>query len=219
MTVKLLGKIEVQLAIASNDSGSIRLPIGEGNDHRIVALAKAKYPAAPGVGSARSAKRIMTKGSQFTSLGLVLPLAVFAFLAHQGSCRGNANKATENQVQTEENTPQAGTAVREGSWGGLHIGMEVARKSTAIEFDCAHGMISEQLVLDRQGRFRARGTYAREHGGPVREGETPVSHPATYSGNIRGKAMTLTVTLTDSSESIGTFTLTQGSEGQVFKCR
>ena len=31
--------------------------------------------------------------------------------------------------------------------------------------------------------------------------------------------MTLAVTLTDSSESIGTFTLTQGNEGQIFKCR
>lgn len=161
----------------------------------------------------------MTKGSQFSSLGLVLPLAFFAFLAHQGSCKGNANKPTENQGPVQENTQQAGTAVPEGSWGGVHIGLEVADKSTAIEFDCAHGTISERLVLDSQGRFRARGTYVREHGGPVREGETPASHPASYSGNVRGKAMTLAVTLTDSSESIGMFTLTQGNEGQIFKCR
>ena len=161
----------------------------------------------------------MTKGLQFTSLGLVLPLAFFAFLAHQGSCKGNANKPAENQVPVQENTPPVGTAVLEGSWGGVHIGMEVAGKGTDIEFDCAHGTISERLVLDREGRFRAKGTYVREHGGPIREGETPVSHPASYSGNVRGKAMTLTVALTDSSESIGTFTLTQGSEAQVFKCR
>ena len=160
----------------------------------------------------------MTKGSQFSSLGLVLPLA-FAFLAHQGSCRGSADKPAGNQVNAQENKQAAGTTVPEGIWGGVHIGMEVAGKSTAVEYDCAHGMISERLVLDGEGRFRARGTYVREHGGPVREGETPASHPASYSGNVSGKTMTLTVTLTDSSESIGTFTLTQGSEGQVFKCR
>ena len=161
----------------------------------------------------------MTKGSQFTSLGLVLPLAFFAFLAHQGSCKGNANKPAESQVPAQENTPQAGTAVPEGSWGGVHIGMEVADKGADIEFDCAHCTISERLVLDREGRFRTKGAYVREHGGPIREGETPVSHPASYSGNVRGKVMTLTVALTDSSESIGTFTLTQGSEARVFKCR
>ncbi len=161
----------------------------------------------------------MTKGLPFTSLGLVLPLAFFAFLAHQGSCKGNANKPAENQGHDQENRQQAGTAVPEGSWGGVHIGMEVTDKNTAIEFDCAHGTISEQLALDREGRFRAKGTYVREHGGPIREGETPVSHPAIYSGNVHSKAMTLTVTLTDSSENVGTFTLTQGSEGQVFKCR
>ena len=158
----------------------------------------------------------MTRGSQFISLGLVLPLA-FAFLAHQGSCKGSA-KPAGNQVNDRENK-QTGTAAPEGVWGGGHIGMEVADKSTAVEYDCAHGMISERLVLDSEGRFRARGTVVREHGGPVREGETPVSHPASYSGKVSGKTMTLTVTLTDSSESIGTFTLTQGSEGQLVKCR
>jgi hypothetical protein len=161
----------------------------------------------------------MTKVSQFTSLGLLLPLAFFAFLANQGSCKGNANKPAETQVMVQENRQHADTAVSEGSWGGAHIGMEIVDKSTAIEFDCAHGTISERLALDSQGRFRASGTYVREHGGPVREGETPASHPASYSGNVSGKRMTLAVTLTDSAESIGTFTLTQGNEGQVFKCR
>src|SRR6266850_2960093 len=137
----------------------------------------------------------MTKGSQFTSLGLVLPLA-FAFVAHQGSCNGNANRTAGNQVNDQQ-SKKAGTAVPGGSWGGVHVAMEVADKGTAIEFDCAHGMISERLVLDREGRFRAKGTFVREHGGPIREGETPASHPASYSGNVRGKAMTLTVTLTD----------------------
>ena len=155
----------------------------------------------------------MTKGSQFILLALLLPLA-FALLAHQGSCKSNSKEQAGNQ-----GNKQVGTAVPQGIWGGLHIGMEVGDKSASIEYDCAHGMISERLVVDSEGRFQARGTYVPEHGGPIRKGETAASHPANYSGNVRGKAMTLMVMLADSSESIGTFTLTQGSTGRVFKCR
>src|SRR5712691_11266631 len=155
----------------------------------------------------------MTKGSQFISLALVLPLA-FALLANQGSCKSNSNAHAGNQ-----GNKQVGTAVPQGIWGGVHIAMEVGDKSAAIEYDCAHGMISERLLVDSEGRFQARGTHVPEHGGPIRKGETAASHPANYSGNVRGKAMTLMVTLADSSESIGTFTLTQGSTGRVFKCR
>lgn len=97
--------------------------------------------------------------------------------------------------------------------------MEVTGKGAAIEYDCAHGTISEPLRLDSEGRFQAKGTHVREHGGPIRNEETPVSHPANYSGKVHDKTMMLTVTLTDSSETIGTFALTQGSEGQLFKCR
>jgi len=157
--------------------------------------------------------KTMTKGSLFISLALVLPVA-FALLAHQGSCKSNSKGQAGNQ-----GNKQTRTAVPQGIWGGVHVRMEVGDKSTAIEYDCAHGMISEPLVLNSEGRFQARGTYVREHGGPVRQGETPASQPANYSGNVSGKSMTLMVTLTDSSESIGTFTLTQGSEGRIFKCR
>ena len=155
----------------------------------------------------------MTKGSQFISLALVLLLA-FALLAHQGSCKSNSKEQAGNQ-----GNKKVGTAVAQGIWGGVHIGMEVGDKGAAIEYDCAHGMISERLIVDSEGRFQARGTYVPEHGGPVRKGETAASHPANYSGNVRGKEMTLMVTLADSSESIGTFTLTQGNTVRVFKCR
>jgi hypothetical protein len=97
--------------------------------------------------------------------------------------------------------------------------MEVTDSGASIEYDCAHGMISEPLRLDGEGRFQAKGNHVHEHGGPVRDGETPAGRPASFSGRVRGKAMTLTVALDNPSEELGTFTLVHGSEGELVKCR
>src|SRR2546422_884314 len=59
-----------------------------------------------------------------------------------------------------------------GVWGGDHISMSIADAGTHLELDCAHGDIPAVPVLDRQGRFEVAGTYVREHGGPIRQGET-----------------------------------------------
>ena len=95
----------------------------------------------------------------------------------------------------------------------------VGESSATIEFDCAHGQIDGPLVTDRRGRFDLKGTYAREHGGPVRDNEQSAGQPVRYSGWTDGKKMTLTVTLAGQKEMIGTFNLTRGGEGRIFKCR
>ncbi|HEV8599108.1 MAG TPA: hypothetical protein VGQ69_07080 [Gemmatimonadales bacterium] len=42
--------------------------------------------------------------------------------------------------------------------------------------------------------------------------------PARYDGRVRGDTMTLTVTLTDPNEVLGTCTLVYGRSPYVFKC-
>jgi hypothetical protein len=96
--------------------------------------------------------------------------------------------------------------------------MAVADSSTHLELDCAHGDIPAVLTVDRQGQFSVAGTYVREHGGPIRQGEIPDSHPAIYSGLVGSTTMTLTIRLGDTNESIGAFALVSGSLGRVFKC-
>ena len=105
-----------------------------------------------------------------------------------------------------------------GVWGGDHVSLSVAEASAHLEFDCAHGDIPTVPTLDRDGRFEVAGVYVREHGGPIRQGEIPDSHPAIYSGVVVSQTMTLTIRLSDSNETIGTFTLASGSSGRVFKC-
>ena len=120
--------------------------------------------------------------------------------------------------------PVAFSAVRgqplaEGLWGGEHIRMDVTAAETKIEFDCGHATIASRILIDPRGRFVAKGTYAEERGGPVRQGEESHGYPAQFRGTVNGKNMKLTVTRTDTNEVLGAFTLTHGREPELVKCR
>jgi hypothetical protein len=111
-----------------------------------------------------------------------------------------------------------GDRVGAGTWGGEHVALDVTTNGGRIEYDCAHGDLGEPLELDQSGRFDVTGTHTREHGGPVREDEKSESRPARYAGRVDGRRMTLTVTLMDTGEILGTFALTQGVAGRLTKC-
>jgi len=108
--------------------------------------------------------------------------------------------------------------IRTGTWGGQHVRLEVTEDGARLEFDCAHGTIEQRIELDSNGRFEVQGTHTRERGGPARSGETPDRHPARYTGRVEGKVMTLVVTLTDTKETVGTFSLTFGERPELHRC-
>jgi hypothetical protein len=105
-----------------------------------------------------------------------------------------------------------------GAWGGDHVSLVVTETGGSLEYDCAHGTIDQPLVADSSGRFDLAGTHTREHGGPIREGEKAETHPARFVGTANGRTMALTVTITDSNENVGKFTLTRGEAGRIVKC-
>jgi hypothetical protein len=109
--------------------------------------------------------------------------------------------------------------IANGSWGGQHIQMTVANGVAQIEYDCANGSIAGPLKIDSRGRFELRGTHNVEHGGPTRINNGEGGEPVKYTGWTDGKKMKLTVTLVNSKTEIGTFELTRGSAGRIFKCR
>ena len=109
--------------------------------------------------------------------------------------------------------------VANGNWGGQHIQMSVTSGSAQIEYDCANGTITGPLKIDSRGQFELKGTHRVERGGPVRNDEGQQGEAAKYTGWTDGKKMTLTVTLVNSKTEIGTFELTRGSAGRIFKCR
>ena len=104
-----------------------------------------------------------------------------------------------------------------GSWGGDHAVLDVTATGASIEFDCAHGTLPVPLMLNR-GTFEVTGDYVQEHGGPIRSDETVDRQPARYSGTVSGNTMTLLVRLTEKGQDLGTYTLTRGLSGRVFKC-
>lgn len=109
--------------------------------------------------------------------------------------------------------------IPDGIWGGPHIRISVEGKLAAVEYDCAHGTIEGPLSIDGEGKFSLSGSHVRERGGPVRQGKAEDSHPAQYTGWTDGKTMTLTVTLANTNEELGTFELTRGQEGRLWKCK
>jgi hypothetical protein len=105
-----------------------------------------------------------------------------------------------------------------GAWGGDHLRVDVTPGGATTEYDCAHGTIDEPLVADRNGRFSASGTHTFDHGGPVRIDEVPNRHPARYDGRVTGDTLQLTVTVTDTPQVLGSFTLTRGVAPRLLKC-
>ena len=104
-----------------------------------------------------------------------------------------------------------------GSWGGDHAVLDITATSASIEFDCAHGTLPVPLTLNR-GTFDVTGDFVQEHGGPIRSDETVDRQPARYSGTVSGNTMTLLVRLTATGQDLGTYMLTRGVSGRVFKC-
>src|SRR5438034_10632137 len=111
------------------------------------------------------------------------------------------------------------TRVAAGLWGGEHVGLTVTNTGGHVEFDCASGQISQPLMLDSVGRFSVEGIYVQERPGPVRIEDEPERKAASYSGRVDGKSMALNVTLVESTQDVGSFTLTYDAEPRVRKCR
>jgi hypothetical protein len=141
------------------------------------------------------------------ALALSLTLAL---LVQGGSCRKvSTGEVSGGKVQS---------AQAETSWGGEHVRAEVGKESVNFEFDCAHGASEGPLALAEDGRFDLEGFFVAERGGPVRRDQKEKRRPARYSGRVEGETMTLSVTLTESGDDVGTFTLTRGGAARLNKC-
>ena len=109
-----------------------------------------------------------------------------------------------------------------GSWGGKHVGLQITTDGGTVDFDCAHGDISQGVFLDRTSRFTAFGTYTDEHPGPARptiKDAPPTVFRVKYTGRVSGTHMTLTVTRTDNNSRIGDFAADRGKEPTLTKCK
>ena len=101
-----------------------------------------------------------------------------------------------------------------GTWGGDNAGMIVTGTDVHVHIGCTLGDATGPIRPDADGRFEVPATYNVD-AYPVDRG---ITHPATFTGQIVGKTMTLTVTLTDTSRVLGPVTLILGKEPKMGPC-
>ena len=129
----------------------------------------------------------------------------------------NQRSETSQNSITATPTPQ-GSKVATGVWSGPNILLDVNESGARVEFVCAHGTLSEPLIL-KDGRFTVPGTFVRERGGPTREGQSERGIPVTYRGELDGERLTLRFSLADDGSDVETFSLTPGTHGRLMKCK
>ena len=112
---------------------------------------------------------------------------------------------------------QAKSSYLFGNWGGPHAGLAFQGGLADVQLDCASGTIDVPVLPAKDGMFEARGTFRAGHPGPVRIGQIYRSQPATYSGTVTKREMTLTITLEDGT-AVGPFTLAAGAAPQLTRC-
>jgi len=101
-----------------------------------------------------------------------------------------------------------------GMWGGENAALIADDSSAHIHIGCTYGDVHQQIIPDRDGRFDVPGEQnITAH--PVDRG---ILHPARFSGRVTGGIMTLTVTLTDTTVTLGPVRLAYGKEPRMGPC-
>ncbi len=152
----------------------------------------------------------MRQTKKTVTVFIILPLLLLV------AAQAGANQKAGRKMSKHSDTSRR---VKAGNWGGQHVRLHVRADGASVEYDCARGTIDGTPELDAEGRFDWKGTHLREGPGPIRVGKSPRARPARYTGQVKGDEMSLTLTLTDTSQEVGTYKLTRGSEGFIRKCR
>lgn len=110
-------------------------------------------------------------------------------------------------------TGPAGPLVK-GTWGGDNAGVIVSDTSAHVHIGCTVGDTRGAIVVGADGRFDATGLY-NITAYPVYRGP---DHPARFTGRVSGRIMTLTVSLTDTTVTLGPVTLIYGAVPKMGPC-
>jgi hypothetical protein len=101
-----------------------------------------------------------------------------------------------------------------GMWGGENAGLIADDTSAHVHIGCTYGNIHQQIVPDADGRFDLPGEQ-NITAFPVDRG---ILHPARFVGRVSGGTMTLTITLTDTTVTLGPIKLSYGTEPRMGPC-
>src|SRR5215813_8650578 len=91
-------------------------------------------------------------------------LCILSFVWPGSSCNDSNMKTNSNR--SGSNSSQTSEALANGVWGGENISLEVSERGAVIDYNCAHGSITEKILLSRDGKFTAKGFHVKENPGP-----------------------------------------------------
>ena len=149
---------------------------------------------------------------------IIILLTIF-FVNSTGKSLPRPKAKTIRQTANIKTMNQTGKKiVAPGNWGGAGINLTVEKDGAKIEYDCAEAEIGEKLATDKRGNFNVEGSYLRHYPGAIRTKLLPKSQPAKFEGKISGETMMLKVTLTESGEEIGNYTLERGKTAKIHRC-
>ncbi|HEV8266230.1 MAG TPA: hypothetical protein VGQ06_14880 [Gemmatimonadales bacterium] len=105
-----------------------------------------------------------------------------------------------------------------GTWGGENAGLIADDTSAHVHIACTYGNVHQGIEPDGQGRFDVPGEYVLR-AFPVAVGP---SLPARFQGTVSGRALTLTVivsdTTADTTATLGPVKLLLGREPRMGPC-
>src|SRR6266545_3490191 len=101
-----------------------------------------------------------------------------------------------------------------GTWGGENAALIADDTSAHVHIGCTYGNIHNRLMLDANGRFDVAG----EQNITAHPVDLGILHPARFVGRVRGGDMTLTITLTDTTVTLGPVLLVYGKEPRMGPC-
>ena len=147
---------------------------------------------------------------------------VLVIVAQSGNCssqmKNNQNSPSQKTTNSSPTPAAASQRLASGGWGGPHALLEVTDTGGRVEFDCAHGTLKGPLTL-KDGRFEVDGTFVRERGGPIREGQAEKGIPVRYRGEFDGNQLTLTFSLAADGSDAEKFILKHGERARLVKCK
>ena len=101
-----------------------------------------------------------------------------------------------------------------GTWGGENAAVIADDTSAHVHIGCTYGQVHQAIIPDPAGFFDVPGQQnITAH--PVDLG---VMHPARFSGRVLHGIMTLTVTLTDTTVTLGPVHVAYGKDPQMGPC-
>lgn len=106
--------------------------------------------------------------------------------------------------------------VTKGTYGGVGAEMTVTDTGASVQFNCASGVITQQLKLSGNGDFTWSGTYTRIFAVPM--GPTDSAHVATFSGTARGSRVIFQVNVPDISVIAGPYDVSRDQASQLAIC-